>query len=193
MVFFLSLALPVESSENDDVLGLIVFKADLHDPRRALASWSEDSASPRNWTGIQCSPQSGTVTQVTLDGLELSGPLGRGLLKLDHLQSLEALGASENRLSGSIPAGVGSLSRLSSLDLSHNSLSGEIPPELGQCQMLVSLDLSYNLLSGEIPSFLESLSRLEVLRLPGNSFSGGVPEWIVRSSRSSTSRRTISG
>ncbi|XP_024516304.1 probable LRR receptor-like serine/threonine-protein kinase IRK [Selaginella moellendorffii] len=225
VVFFLSLALPVESSDivlpwNDDVLGLIVFKADLHDPRRALASWSEDSASPCNWTGIQCSPQSGRVTQVTLDGLELSGPLGRGLLKLDHLQvlslarnnlsgsispqirvlkSLRNLSLSHNALSGPLPgASLASLELLSLLDVSQNSFSGSVPPELfANCsKSLRYVFLSGNQLEGDLPDSIASCESLEALGASENRLSGSIPAGVGSLSRLSSldlSHNSLSG
>ncbi|XLQ99909.1 hypothetical protein HN51_054629 [Arachis hypogaea] len=69
---------------NDDVLGLIVFKSDLHDPSSSLASWKDDS-SACSWNRVQCNPATGRVTKINLAGLELSGRIGKGLEKLQHL------------------------------------------------------------------------------------------------------------
>ena len=60
-----------------------------------------------------------------------------------------------NDLSGEIPAELGSLSWLSSLDLSGNDLSGEIPAELGSLSNLRELELARSGLSGCVPSSLE--------------------------------------
>ena len=84
---------------NDDVLGLSVFKSDLDDPSSYLASWNEDDANPCSWQFVQCNPESGRVSEVSLDGLGLSGKIGRGLEKLQHLT---VLSLSHNSLSGSI-------------------------------------------------------------------------------------------
>ena len=46
-------------------------------------------------------------------------------------------------------------SKLEALDLGYNRLSGEIPAELGSLSNLVILDLSGNALSGCVPSSLE--------------------------------------
>ena len=56
----------VNPSLNDDVLGLIVFKADIRDPKGKLASWNEDdeSACGGSWVGVKCNPRSNRVVEV---------------------------------------------------------------------------------------------------------------------------------
>ena len=61
-------------------------------------------------------------------------------------------------LTGSIPAGLGSLAGLTHLDLSDNTLSGEIPRELGGLSNLEVLRLSGNSLTGCIPAALKDVS-----------------------------------
>ena len=56
-----------------------------------------------------------------------------------------------NRLSGGLPAELGSLSKVTHLYLQDNGLTGEIPAELGSLSNLEVLDLSFNDLSGKIP------------------------------------------
>ena len=86
-----------------------------------------------------------------------------------------SLDLSSNRLSGSIPSELGSLSKLTYLSLHDNELSGSIPSELGSLSNLTSLYLSGNELSGPIPSSLGNLSNLTSLHLSGNQLSGCVP------------------
>ena len=99
---------------------------------------------------------------------------------------------SENRLSGLIPAELGSLAYLQELDLdnqtfscdadgcrpssaSANRLSGEIPAELGRLSKLTLLRLQYNQLTGEIPAELGSLTNLKYLDLSNNQLTGEIP------------------
>ena len=84
-----------------------------------------------------------------------------------------------NRLSGEIPAELGSLANLYRLYLSGNQLSGKISSELGNLTNLVRLSLSYNQLSGEIPAELGSLSKLQGLFLSGNQLTGCIPVGIA--------------
>ncbi|KAI5057452.1 hypothetical protein GOP47_0027467 [Adiantum capillus-veneris] len=161
---------------NDDVLGLIVFKADLMDPTNALSSWTEDDDSPCNWTGIACNAQSGRVISVDLKGLSLSGRLGRGLGKVSYLQNLTL---AHNNLSGTIAADLAQLTLLNVVDLSHNMLSGSFNAALGSLPLLRSLDFSYNLLSGIIPEeFFTKCRSLRYLSLRKNLLEGSIPHTI---------------
>ncbi|OWM86592.1 hypothetical protein CDL15_Pgr015627 [Punica granatum] len=72
-------------------------------------------------------------------------------------RSLTSLNVSRNKISGPIPAAVGSLPDLLNLDLSSNQLSGEIPLELGNLE-LTTLNLSSNKLSGKIPNEFNNLA-----------------------------------
>ena len=90
----------------------------------------------------------------------------------DDSGGVTELRLSHNRLSGNIPAKLGSLSNLKVLELSHNQLSGEIPPELGSLPNLEELDLSNNKLNGEMPPELGSLPTCKVYSSPSTSWSG---------------------
>ncbi|KAJ6975304.1 LOW QUALITY PROTEIN: hypothetical protein NC653_031229 [Populus alba x Populus x berolinensis] len=187
-------------SLNDDVLGLIVFKADLQDPKRKLSSWNQDDDTPCNWL------VSNGVTELSLDGLSLSGQIGRGLMQL---QFLHKLSLSRNCLTGSINPNLTRLENLRIIDLSENSLSGQyrrtflrigdskyfelilasinlssnqfsgsLPAGIWGLNGLSSLDLSGNLLDSEIPRGIEVLNNLRNINLSKNRFNGGVPNGI---------------
>ncbi|MCO5547055.1 hypothetical protein L7F22_000496 [Adiantum nelumboides] len=161
---------------NDDVLGLIVFKADLMDPTNALSSWTEDDDSPCNWTGIACDARSRRVITVHLEGLSLSGRFGRGLGKVSFLQNLSL---AHNNLSGPIAADLAQLTLLKVVDLSHNMLSGSLDTALGNVPLLRSLDFSYNLLAGIIPvEFFTKCRALRYLSLRKNLLEGSIPQTV---------------
>ncbi|OAY84298.1 putative LRR receptor-like serine/threonine-protein kinase IRK [Ananas comosus] len=208
VVFFLLLLLlllpcllATPSAINDDVLGLIVFKAGLRDPRSSLGSWSEDDESPCSWAGVACDHRSGRVTELALAGLGLAGELQpRGLLQLQSLQrlslarngfsgalnpslarikTLAAVDLSGNALSGPIPAELFAQCRaLRALSLADNALTGAVPASVGGCSALVSLNISSNRLRGSIPSSIWSLYNLKSLDLSFNSFSDELPAGI---------------
>lgn len=163
---------------NDDVLGLIVFKSDLHDPP-ALGSWTEDDASPCSWKFIRCNPASGRVSELSLNGLGLSGRLGRGLEKLEGLR---VLSLSHNNLSGEITQELVHIPGLETLDLSHNKFSGQIPNSLSKMgSSLQYLDLSENQLSGPLPDdIFQGFLSLRYLSLAGNSLEGPVPSTLFQ-------------
>lgn len=182
---------------SDDVMGLMSFKAGVQDPNGALRSWREDDTSPCGWAGVTCDRVTGRVSEISLVGMSLAGQIGRGLVKLDELESLNL---SCNNLSGSIDVEVAGLPLLKRLNVSNNQLSGVIPPlftskgnlvllDLSSnavtgpvaddfftaCQSLVSLYLAENLLNGSIPSSIASCAQLTDLSLAHNRFSGAVP------------------
>ncbi|KAK4582178.1 hypothetical protein RGQ29_025374 [Quercus rubra] len=185
---------------NDDVLGLIMFKAGIQDPKDKLTSWNEDASSPCNWVGVKCDPKTNRVTELVLDGFSLSGHIDRGLLRLQflqilslsnnnftgtinpdltHLGSLQVVNFSENKLSGDIPDGFfqqcGSLKVVS---FARNNLTGNIPDSLSSCSTLVSVDFSSNRILGKLPSGLWYLRGLQALDLSDNLLEGVVPEGI---------------
>ncbi|CAE5958457.1 unnamed protein product [Arabidopsis arenosa] len=197
-VLLVSVVAPVRSLDpplNDDVLGLIVFKADLRDPEQKLASWNEDDYTPCSWNGVKCHPRTNRVTELNLDGFSLSGRIGRGQcgslrvlslaknkltgkipVSISSCSSLAALNLSSNSFSGSMPLGIWSLNTLRSLDLSRNELEGEFPEKIDRLNNLRSLDLSRNRLSGTIPSEVGSCMLLKTIDLSENSLSGSVPD-----------------
>ncbi|KAK1265393.1 inactive leucine-rich repeat receptor-like protein kinase [Acorus gramineus] len=171
---------------NDDVLGLIVFKADLLDPASELASWDdEDADSPCGWAGVTCDPRSGRVTDLALDSRSLSGRVGpRGLLQLRYLRLLSL---ANNNFTGTLSADLAGLDGLRVVDLSSNALSGPIPDELfHKCGSLRSVSLANNAFEGELPPSLGSCAGLSYLNLSSNRISGPLPAgvWSLNGLRS---------
>ncbi|KAF6175541.1 hypothetical protein GIB67_023061 [Kingdonia uniflora] len=185
---------------NDDVLGLIVFKSGLYDPSSSLASWNEDDNAPCSWNYVQCNPINNRVSHLSLEGLNLSGKISRGLEKLQSLQylslacnnftgiispnlslikSLRTLNLSRNGFSGRIPDGfISNIPSMAFIDFSENSISGPIPDTMFQnCASLRVFTLARNLLEGPVPSTLFTCKFLWDLNLSNNHLSG-YPEFI---------------
>ncbi|XP_009789234.1 uncharacterized protein LOC107821487 [Nicotiana tabacum] len=180
-VIFLCILCPIfvkalNLSFNDDILGLMVFKADIQDPLGNLVSWNEEDDSPCNWNGIKCNPRSNRVSQIVLDGFGLSGKISRGLLRL---QLLRKLSLAKNNFTGSISSTVVQLDNLRVLDLSENNFFGLIPGDFfRQCGPLRSVSLAKNKFLGKIPGSLSSCVALGSLNLSSNQFSGLLPSGI---------------
>uniref|UniRef100_A0A5B7AKC6 Protein kinase domain-containing protein n=1 Tax=Davidia involucrata TaxID=16924 RepID=A0A5B7AKC6_DAVIN len=177
-------AISLKPSLNDDVLGLIVFKADVKDPNGKLVSWNEEDDSPCNWVGVKCNPRSNRVSELVLDGFALSGRIGRGLLQL---QSIRKLSLAKNNLTGNISLSLAQLENLGVIDLSENSLSGPIPGDFfQQCGSLRSISLANNNFSGQIPGSLSSCSTLAAINFSSNQFLGSLPPgiWSLHALRS---------
>ncbi|XP_043814264.1 probable LRR receptor-like serine/threonine-protein kinase IRK [Manihot esculenta] len=169
---------------NDDVVGLIVFKADIQDSKGTLSSWNQDDDTPCNWVAVKCDPRSNRVTELNLDGFSLSGQIGRGLLQLQFLYKLSL---ARNNLTGSISLSLAWLEHLSIIDLSENSLSGPIPDDFfKQCGSLRSISLAKNKFSGKIPASLSSCTTLGSVNFSSNQFSGSLPAgfWSLSGLRS---------
>ncbi|XVF65947.1 hypothetical protein PTKIN_Ptkin09bG0291900 [Pterospermum kingtungense] len=187
LVFVVLVSVVVNSQQptfNDDVLGLIFFKAGLKDPYAKLQSWSEDDNDPCNWVGVKCDPKTFRVVELHLDGLSLSGHVGRGLLQLQFLQ---VLSLSNNNLTGTVNSELSRIWSLRVIDLSGNSLSGSIPDDFfAQCGSLRSVSLAKNNLTGKIPESLSYCSTLVAVNLSSNQISGKLPSgiWFLRSLQS---------
>ncbi|KAK1428075.1 hypothetical protein QVD17_16902 [Tagetes erecta] len=172
---------------NDDVLGLMVFKADIQDPYFKLSTWKEEDDSPCKWVGVTCDPYSNRVTELHLTGFSLSGHISKGLLRL---QSLQTLSLSRNNFTGLItnPILTQLIKNLQYIDLSQNGFSGSIPdPLFTQCGSIKSISLANNKLTGQIPNSISSCSSLQNVDFSSNQLSGELPKSIW----SLTNLRTI--
>ncbi|XP_060672196.1 MDIS1-interacting receptor like kinase 2-like isoform X1 [Ziziphus jujuba] len=93
----------------------------------------------------------------------------------DCLESMNYLNLSHNRLNGTIPNKICTLSE-STLDLSYNSIGGEIPSQLQKLKNFTILNLAYNNLSGSIPSSLRSFYQIN---LSYNRLKGPIPDELA--------------
>ncbi|KHN11868.1 Probably inactive leucine-rich repeat receptor-like protein kinase [Glycine soja] len=168
------------SSFNDDVLGLIVFKAGLEDPKGKLSTWNEDDYSPCNWVGVKCDLANNRVSSLVLDGFSLSGHIDRGLLRLQFLQILSL---SRNNFTGTIAPDLLSIGDLQVVDLSENNLYGPIPDGIfQQCWSLRVVSFANNNLTGKVPDSLSSCYSLAVVNFSSNQLHGELPSgmWFLR-------------
>ena len=124
------------------------------------------------WHGVT-TDASGRVVELRLHENRLTGEIPAELGSLDKLQKL-FLGANDIR--GGIPSELGNLTSLRELWLGDGlGLTGELPPELSKLTLLEVIDLGYSDISGPLPAWLGDLTRLRRLYLDGNEFSGEVP------------------
>ncbi|CAL9006335.1 unnamed protein product [Prunus brigantina] len=93
--------------------------------------------------------------------------------------SIRFFHASDNKIFGSIPNGIGNLVSLESVQLFVNRFSGHIPPHVGKLQRLYELSMNNNFLSGNVPSSFGNLSGLTILSLYGNKLRGNVPSSLA--------------
>ncbi len=95
--------------------------------------------------------------------------------EVGSLTNLGHLDLSANQLTGTIPSDLGSLTNLQVLGLWNNQLTGPIPSELGRLTDLQALGLENNQLTGEIAPELGRLTNLQYLNLHGNQLRGTIP------------------
>lgn len=89
-------------------------------------------------------------------------------------QTLTFVFFRENKLSGSIPTALYSLTQLTRLTLAYNLLTGTVASAIGYLTALNILQLDNNLLNGTIPSEVGYLRHLTVLTMHKNFFTGSV-------------------
>ena len=96
---------------------------------------------------------------------------------MNGIPSLESIQLYNNRISGSIPNSLSSLSNLYMLDLEGNMLTGVLNIEdlINSSNTLRSLRLSFNSLEGTLTNNLDEFVNLQELWLANNSLSGTIP------------------
>ena len=99
---------------------------------------------------------------IDLSKNRLTGSIPEEIFSLSHAKKLYL---GHNQFVKTIPHLIGSLTKVEVLELSGNSLTGTIPDELGNLHNLKELYLGDNLLTGHIPSQMEWLQNLEVLSI----------------------------
>ena len=155
----------------DDCNALMAAKPVLSGSSTALANWKTDT-DIGSWTGITTAGNRVTRVVLRAPANKLSGAIPAGLGTLTKLTHLDLYG---NNLTGPIPSSLGNLTNLENLNLYWNNLTGSIPGSLGNLTNLENLNLGWNKLSGSIPSDLGSLGYLTKLTLSYNQLSGAIP------------------
>ncbi|MBA0784472.1 hypothetical protein Gotri_026688, partial [Gossypium trilobum] len=162
------------STRQKEPNALLKWKGSLdNQSQSSLSSW--DGNGHCNWTGIICD-KSRRVHQLNLSRFGLKGKLHG--FSFSSFPKLNVIDLSSNYLRGTIPSGVGNLSRLTYLDLSSNNLSGYIPFEIGKLRSISELYLESNILTGSIPPSIGNLTDLSFLYLHKNKLSGSIPQQI---------------
>ncbi|XP_044362007.1 LRR receptor-like serine/threonine-protein kinase EFR [Triticum aestivum] len=170
---------------NTDVLWLPTFRHGISsDPSGWFSSWNS-SANHCLWRVVvlehfglnlagQISSSIGNLTFLRTVNQSTNGFSGR-LPPMNHLQKLEVLDLSVNRLHDSISDAIINCSSLREIDLNTNFLVGEIPPKVGLLSNLSLLRLCWNNLTGIIPPILGNITSIQRLGLAYNNLTGRIP------------------
>eukprot|EP00775_Hariotina_reticulata_P008472 gene8472-8655_t len=100
----------------------------------------------------------------------LNDPRVFGAVKTLDSCGLQVLDFEQGRMSGSLTAEWGQLTRLKRLVLTGNWITGSLPPELGNMTSLEVLLLDNNFLTGTLPKQLTQLKRLQRLNLAQQAY-----------------------
>ncbi|KAM3681706.1 hypothetical protein ACB094_12G017500 [Castanea mollissima] len=175
---------PISKTE---IEALLKWKESLPD-QPILKSWvahtNSSASSPCIWRGIVCNNE-GSITEINLAYAGLRGNLQN--LDFSSFPNLLHLDLSVNKLTGTIPTNIGTLSKLQFLDLSTNSLNGSLPLSLANLTQVYELSVSRNNITGELDRRLfpdgSSLSKTGLLSLKSfalqdTKLGGRIPEEI---------------
>ncbi|KAL5550488.1 hypothetical protein UlMin_000664 [Ulmus minor] len=141
------------------------------------------------------------LSEITLDGNNLSSPVPLFLANLSNLVSLSLYGCE---LYGEFPKEIFKVPTLQTLDISENELlqgsfpefpqnnslqelvlrntsfSGSLPTSIGNLRNLSILDLSWCQFNGTLPNSMVKLTKLVYLKLSINKFTGSIPSSLFR-------------
>ena len=147
---------------------------------RAGAMWSFASNSMKTradpclagWAGVRCDSKNSSVIALDVSSMGLVGTLPE---KIGALTALTYLDATNNSLSGILPAGLFLLTMLHHLQIESNLLEGSLPESLGQLKALTFLSLFDNMLEGTLSTTIGLLKALNELYLSRNILTGSLP------------------
>ena len=148
---------------------LLAAKSTIEGTGPGSLNWASDR-NIRQWEGVVSN--TGRVTSLDLDRKRLSGTIPASLGSLDKLQDIDF---AFNEMTGSIPKELGNLDELWAINMGDNNLTGSIPTELGNLGALTELTLYSNQLSGSIPAKLSEIPNLDIVYLQFNRLTGEIP------------------
>jgi hypothetical protein len=122
-----------------------------------------------------------SLTQLRLFGTAMSGTVPKGLGQLTRLTLLNLDGCT--RVSGSLPETLGKLAKLERLWLDNTNVSGTLPEAIGQLTVLKRLYVFNTRVSGSLPKSLGEMKALEFMWLFSTSLSGTLPKSIAHLAR----------
>lgn len=135
-------------------------------PGQPPVLWLSDFAAC-SWSGVTCcrtSSGEARVMDLYLQGIDMSGTISSSIAALSNLTVLQIGG---NRLVGTLPPALCSLS-LTALNFSSNELSGTLPKCLANLSYLGSLSANENLFVGPFDNALLAIAKLQTLKIGDN-------------------------
>ncbi|KAG7362767.1 RHS repeat-associated core domain containing protein [Nitzschia inconspicua] len=115
--------------------------------------------------------QSLDLTSIGLESLA-------GIANLMSLPNLTYLSVASNKIVGTIPEALFSISQLEELDLSHNEFSGPLSPLIGGMTNLKRFSVDDNSLTGQLPAEIGNVATLQEFSAAENEFAGTLPSTL---------------
>ena len=115
------------------------------------------------WTGVVLNANDSCVIELNLSNRNLKNAIPTTLFGGNKLNRIKKIDLSNNKLTGTIPTGFGTLLTLEDLNLGNNDFTGTIPSSLSNLLLLRRLDLSFNSLTGNFPIGLTNIATLSAL------------------------------
>ena len=128
---------------------------------------------PTPWVGLTCNPSNVSVTEITLNGYNLTGTLPADIFI--NLTELTTFNIGFNNITGTIPGTIESLSKLQVLQVYNNKFSGTIPDILWNMSTLVKFGSLSNYMEGSIPETVGNLVNLINFNVGQNKHDGTIP------------------
>ncbi|KAK1694664.1 hypothetical protein QYE76_011361 [Lolium multiflorum] len=131
------------------------------------------AATPGEWQFVDALTNCSKLQVLHMYHNDLSGELPASVANLST--ELLWLDFAYNRISGTIPSGIGSVAGLTTLRLQANNFIGVIPESVGLLTDMFEMLLYENRLTGMIPSSLGNLAKMTHLELSQNELVGELP------------------
>nr|XP_043618799.1 probably inactive receptor-like protein kinase At5g41680 [Erigeron canadensis] len=146
-IFALSVNVTSRGDEFPESKSLLTFIQSVDPENNLRYKGLESNPCLSRFKGIKCLKKSNSVTEVSLNKMNLSGIIDTNALC--NLPNLRVVNLAENHIQGNIPATVSRCSNLRYLNLSRNLLNGSVPVALYKLKNLKILDISNNLVTWE--------------------------------------------
>eukprot|EP01025_Chloroclados_australasicus_P015439 TRINITY_DN1739_c0_g1_i1.p1 TRINITY_DN1739_c0_g1~~TRINITY_DN1739_c0_g1_i1.p1 ORF type:complete len:577 (-),score=27.06 TRINITY_DN1739_c0_g1_i1:77-1615(-) len=169
---------------------LLQFRSELGYPS-TFKNWIKNQNPCKcNWTKIECSTNSSTITR--LETAYLQGVSGSLSPILSQLTSLEYLDVRSSNVSGTLPVEYSTLTNLYSLTFQDNLLSGTLPYQYSVMQLLQKVNMQVNEFSGMLPIQYSRMLNIESFSVEQNNLSGRIPcEYSVFEKQSGTDESVL--
>jgi len=166
----------------DDSLALV----DIYNAGGGDATWTNWlTGNVSTWAGVVVS--GGRVTELTTDGLEMTGTISPSIGNLTALTKLQLNGVESPLhiidLHGTIPAELWNCTNLTRLQIKYTKVTGPLPEGIEKLQNLGEINFQMTYLNCPIPDTVFTLPNLTKAYLHQSNFTGAVPATVKKATK----------